>query len=297
MRSSARPRAAGTPIYELPSPFAGEPGKVLLIEPAWRDADELAEGLRCGDYSKPFVLEHDGLRSLYFGSLRFQQSAMRIDHPYALDVAYTQGMMAFMLFNPRPRSLCLYGLGGGSLAKFCYRHLPGCDITAVELDENVIAFRELFDLPADDARFRIECCDAIEHAAAASLRPDVVLVDLFDANGVAGALLESDFYRDLYRGLSGSGIMVMNLAGDKADYARHVAHIAEVFDEHMIAMSVREDGNYLLFAFRNPAFAPRWKWMSTQARELADRMGLDFPQFAQLLERGQTLRLAQRMHA
>lgn len=281
----------------MPSPFVGEPGVLSVREPAYTDPDALGAQLVAGEYGKPFLLEHDGVRALYFGSLRFQQSAMRVDAPYALDVAYTQGMMAFMLFNPRPRALTLLGLGGGSLAKFCHRHLPASSITAVEIDADVIAFRDAFGVPADDARFRIVCADAVEYVASTDERSDVVLVDLFDEHGVAAALAQSSFYADAARMLAGNGILVVNIAGDKRGYAAHVDLICAAFEDRVIAMSVRDDGNYLLFAFRNPDFSPRWKWMKSIARELQGRMALDFPQFAQLLERGQTLRLVQRMIA
>ncbi len=289
---SAQGRAG---LLELPSPFPGEPGTVRLLEPAFSQADALVEQLLSGEYRKPFVLEHEGMCALYFGALRFQQSAMQTAAPHALEVAYTQGMMAFLLFNPRPRAMTLLGLGGGSLAKFCYRHLPATSITVLELDPDVIAFRDVFKVPQDDSRFRVVCADAVDHVGAGAERCDVLMVDLFDEDGVAGALTRSGFYQDARAMLSGSGVMVMNIAGDKASYAPHVALVREAFDDNVIAMSVREDGNYLLFAFRNAAFEPRWKWMKSIARELQGRMGLDFPRFAQLLERGQVMRLAQRM--
>lgn len=289
--------AQSTRLYELPSPFPGEPGVIKLHEPPWCDSDLLAARLVEGEYDKPFVLEHAGVRSLYFGSLRFQQSAMQLASPHALDVAYTQAMMAFMLFNARPRTLALFGLGGGSLAKFCHRHLPGTNISAIEIDPAVIAFRDEFCLPRDDERFRVICADAVEHVAASEERTDVMLVDVFDEHGVAEVLAESSFYADACDRLSGNGIMVLNVAGDKRSCARHVDRLCGVFEDRVLAMSVREDGNYLLFAFRNRDFAPRWKWMSAIARELQTRTGLDFPHFAQALERGQALRLLQRMVA
>src|SRR5690242_4405150 len=115
----------------MPCPFLMETGVVRLLEPPDSCGATLQARLVDGSYDKPFLLEHDGLRCLYF-SLSFVQSAMRIKDPDALDLAYTQKMMAFLLFNPRPRSLLLLGLGGGSLAKFCYSRLPAARITAVE---------------------------------------------------------------------------------------------------------------------------------------------------------------------
>ena len=49
---------------------------------------------------------------------------MSLDEPDALVTAYTRKMMAFLLFNPAPKRIAMVGLGGGSLAKFCYRNLP-----------------------------------------------------------------------------------------------------------------------------------------------------------------------------
>jgi spermidine synthase len=43
----------------------------------------------------------------------------------------------------------------GSLAKFCYRHLPHTRITVVESESRVIALRNAFYIPNDDHRFRI----------------------------------------------------------------------------------------------------------------------------------------------
>jgi spermidine synthase len=79
-------------------------------------------------------------------------------------------MMAFLLFNPRPRRILILGLGGGSLAKFCYRHLPSATITAVEIDPHVMALREEFRVPADDERFRVLQGDGTAGRAALVIR-------------------------------------------------------------------------------------------------------------------------------
>jgi len=63
-------------------------------------------------------------------------------------------------------------------------------------------------------------------------------------------------------------MLVMNVAGERSGYAAHVARLLEVFDERVIAIPVREDGNHIVFAFRDPAFAPRWHWMRSQALAL-----------------------------
>lgn len=283
-----------TPLLELPSPFPSEPGLVRLLEAPGSDPAELAARLVEGRYDKPFVLEHGGLRALHF-SLGYVQSIMDIDNPAALVLAYAQRMMAFLLFNPRPRRITLLGLGGGSLASFCHRHLPAAELTALEIDPQVIALRELFGVPPDDERFRVVAGDGVRWIEDADTRCDVLLIDAFGAEGVAGELLAADFYAHACRHLTGRGILVMNLAGEREGYAPHVARLLEVFDERVLAIPVREDGNHILFAFRDPAFAPRWHWMRSQALALQARFGLDFPAFAQHLEAGERQGHAQRL--
>lgn len=291
------PTSPRAPLFELPSPFLGDEGLLRLLEPHDSRGEELSERLISGRYDKPFLLERDGVRYLYF-SLRFIQSAMRLDEPDLLDLLYTQKMMAFLLFNPRPRSLVLLGLGGGSLAKFCYRHLPETRIVTLELNPHVIALRDEFLVPPDDHRFSVIHGDGAQYVAEAEGRSDVMLVDAFDEVGVAPSLSDGTFFAQVHRHLSDDGVLVMNLAGDKTASAAIVEQIHQHFGEQVIAISVRDDANYVVFAFKRPGFEPNWKWLrGTAAPELRARIGLDFEQIARQLERGQRLRLARRIAA
>ncbi|TAH44872.1 MAG: spermidine synthase-like protein [Betaproteobacteria bacterium] len=285
-----------TTLFELPSPFPEEPGIIRLLEPPGSDADALRARLLDGSYGRPFVLEHGGLRALHF-SLGYVQSVVKVADPCALQLGYAQRMMAFLLFNPRPRRMVMIGLGGGSLVGFCHRHLPGTDLEVVEIDADVIALREQFCVPPDDSRLRVIHADGAQFVTDHPGRIDVLMVDAFGADGVAEELASFEFYEQARQRLSASGVLVMNVAGNKTTYARHVERLLTAFDEAVIALSVREDGNYILFAFRDAAFEPRWKFMRAIAIELQKRLRLDFPGFAQQLERGRTLRLAQRLSA
>lgn len=287
---------SGKPVrlFEIPSPFLMDTGVVKLLEPPDSSEADLRRRLQDGIYDKPFVLEHEGMRSLYF-NLRFIQSSMRLKDPWGLELAYTQKMMAFLFFNAHPRRILLLGLGGGSLAKFCHRHLAGARITAVEIDPHVIAFRDEFLLPPDDERLQVIQGDGVRYVAEQAETTDVILVDAFDQDGVSSSLIYSGFYENAFRRLSGKGILVMNIAGDKAGYAPHLEELAEAFNDRVIAMSVKSDGNFIVLAFKDPAFEPRWKWLKSIAAELQRRFGLDFPSFAQHLERGEKLRLSRRM--
>ena len=110
-------------IPESPKPFLIKKGILRLFEPADAELPELISQILAGSYAKPFAIDNGRRRSLHF-SLAHVQSAMRIEEPFALELAYTRKMMAFRLFLPDPKRVLIIGLGGGSLAKYCYRHLP-----------------------------------------------------------------------------------------------------------------------------------------------------------------------------
>src|SRR3954464_3646611 len=93
------------------------------------------------NFDAPFVAQDGNSRSLHF-TLGETQSAMRLDRPDELAIDYTRTMMGFLLLNPRPRNITMIGLGGGSLVKFCRRHLRLAPMTVVENNPGVVALRK-----------------------------------------------------------------------------------------------------------------------------------------------------------
>ncbi len=280
-------------LYELPSPFDVETGTVLMHEPAWAKEGELRAQLLDESYPKPFIIDDGKSRFLYF-NVRLMQSEMSLKAPHDLAIRYTQKMMAFLLFQPRPKRIVLIGLGGGSLIKFCHRRMPGTHLTAVELDPDVIAFRDAFLVPPDDERLQILQADGAEYIANADKGIDVLLVDAFDRTGFAPSLANREFFDHAFAKLAGNGVLVINLAGEKDSYEGLIGEAMHVFDDQVIVISVPDDGNHVLYAFKERYFEPRWRWLHNYAKELRAKFGLDFPAFVQKMERSTKLGLARR---
>lgn len=277
-------------LLELPSPFLRESGMLRLMESADSRQEELYERIVGGTYNRPYILEDGALRYLCF-DIDNVQSAMRISEPYALDLAYTQVMMAFLLFNCQPRRIALIGLGGGSIAKYCYRYLPSARITAVENDRDVIALRDEFLIPRDDFRFSVIQADGAAYLSALQRRVDVLLVDAFDRDGISASLANPGFYENARRCLSPAGMFVMNLAGDRTGCLSHLSWIRAVFGEAVIAVLIDDSGNYVVLASKDRPFEPQWKWLLCQARRLQDLFGLEFPAYVKQLKRSYDLRI------
>jgi spermidine synthase len=248
-------------------------GIVRQMKPSRMDFDphDLRQGKR------PFIVETASERHLLF-SHDSVQSTMRLDDPDALTSEYTRRMMSFLLFNPEPREILMIGLGGGSLAKFCYRYLRNTRLTNVEIDADVISLRDDFCLPIDDARFRVVHADGARYLGRMTEPVDVIIVDAFDHSGVAPSLVTSDFYRNAASHLNPDGVLVMNLSGEPSRYDAHLQRIHDAFGEQTILVPVSVSGNDLLFALKRVQGAT-FEQLQARALRLKDRYALDFPRY------------------
>jgi spermidine synthase len=197
-------------------------------------------------------------------------------------------MMAFLLFNPAPKRIAMVGLGGGSLAKFCHRNLQA-QITVVEIDPRVVALREEFHIPADDARFRVVCEDGAHYMSQRTDPIDVLLVDAFDPIGVAPTLAASDFYVQAAQRLSPRGVMVMNFSGMPNRYVAHIERIGAAFRGSTLLVPVIADANLLLFAFRQRIALPTTAKYEWRAQRLQSRLTLEFPRYLRRICQGHVL--------
>ena len=202
-------------------------------------------------FDVPYVFSADGSKSLYF-TLDQLQSRMNSAHPTQLDVDYTRTMMGFLMFGGCPVNIAMIGLGGGSLLKFCYRHLPHSRLTVVEINPHVIALRQEFEVPEDEQRVTIVCADGADFVRDSVGKYDVLLVDGFDRHGQAPSLCTQRFYDDSFKALSAQGIMVANLHHDHCDHALFTARIGVSFGNNVMEIASQEKSNSVLFARKGP---------------------------------------------
>lgn len=279
----------GPDFLQFDSPWFFDPGTIRLPSPPeGLSVEEAARRLRAGQMAQPYILETEFERRLHFSQCSVQ-SVMNLDEPHALVSAYTRKMMGFMLFKPSPKRIVMLGLGGGSLAKFCYRYLPKTQITVVEIDERVIALRDEFCVPADDHRFRIVCDDGARYISSLSERIDVVMVDAFDAIGLAPTLATTDFYAQAARRLSPSGLLVMNFSGDPARYRTHTERIRAAFGGSRLLVPVLEEDNLLLFASNQWIPLLTSAKYENRAQRLQSRLDLEFPRYLRRICQGRVL--------
>lgn len=222
----------------------------------------------------PVILsESGGVRYLHFGT-EWIQGAMRIRDPYRIELVYARQMMAWMLFGCQPRHIVQLGLGTGALTRFCYRYFPQAQVTAVELNPEVIAVcRSMFSLPPEDGRLAVLEQDAMDFVAEAPPGSvSVIQADLYDATDFGPVLDTPAFYAACSRCLEEDGVLAVNLFGEHESYRRNYEAITSAFPFVLTLPPCRE-GNVAALAFRKRPVAGLAQ-MQERARAIRRDTGL-----------------------
>jgi len=234
---------------------------------------------RSPGHSPVEISERNDTRFLHLGGPAVQ-SAMRLKEPYALDLEYTRAMMGFLLFRRQPSDIALIGLGGGSIAKYIYRHLPQSRLTALEINPEVVAAaRAYFMLPPDDERLSVITGDGAAFVHANPDSQDVLLVDGFDAKRIVDSLASAEFYRACRDMLRPGGVAVFNLWGSDEYFPRYFDRLSRAFGEHALQLPAEKKGNIIIFAFRKPLPSVKFEPLLRNAQLLETELGLEFEAF------------------
>ncbi len=225
------------------------------------------------------VVERDGVRTLCLDS-NAVQSSMRIAEPYQLEIAYTRGMMCFLLFTKTAKHVLAIGLGGGSLPKYIHHFLPQMKTIVVELNPAVIkAARSQFFLPDDDDRLTVLQENGAHYLAEHDECADVILLDAYDGKGMADELTSQAFIDSCYRGLTEHGILTVNLWSSDKRYDTYLERIQTSFDGRVLVMPTGKPGNIAVFAFKGYAGDLRWVALKERAKLLSATHKIEFFKF------------------
>jgi spermidine synthase len=240
------------------------------------------------DFPVVDVSEQDGVRSLHLGSATIQ-SSMRVAAPYELELTYTRGMMAFLLFARTAKTVLLVGLGGGSIPKFIHRYLPELHITTVELNPDVItAARAQFLLPENDERLNVVEGDGAAYIQAHPARHDVLMLDAYDSTGLAPALSSQEFYDNCRRALTMDGILVVNLWGSDKHFDVYLQRIEQSFESRVLCLPTGRPGNIVVFAFKRYTGDLRIASLRERAKKLEagieSQRRIEFVEFVERLQ-------------
>lgn len=222
--------------------------------------------IRTRELDHPTLSESGGVRYLHFGT-DWIQGAMRVRRPAELVLAYTQQMMAWLMFLEPGKEdrLAILGLGAGSLLRYSLKHTP-CQIDTVEWNPAVTGICQAYFRLPDTARSQIIHEDAGLWVADPQQRGQylALMVDLYDGEAQGPVRDSLEFYQACYRSLADEGIMTVNLFGAHHSFEHNIDHIRQAFKGRVLLLPEMDEGNQIAIAFKGPV-------LNLTTQELIDR--------------------------
>lgn len=228
----------------------------------------------------PFICEENTTLSMHF-EMSSMQSVMRKHDPAYLVLGYTRTMMGFLFFQPAPERIAMIGLGGGSLAKYCVKHLPDAHFTAVEINEKVIALRDKFKIPPDNEKFTVLHANGADYVANRSEEVDVLLVDGFNEHGHSEQLCSADFFDNCYTMLRDGGVLAVNLLANDLELGTYTSRLRDSFDDKVVVVDAEDCGNKVAFAYKGKDFPPDKELLLERVRTLGPQHPITLQKTAQ----------------
>jgi spermidine synthase len=233
------------------------------------------------------------LRSLYFADEQLQ-SRMFLARPWELTLPYTRFMAGALLLVPKPRQICLIGLGAGSLAHFFLHHFPECCLHCVEKSRRVIDLAMgYFRLP-QEARMVVEWGDGLDFVKDTTQTYDLLLIDAFDQEGMADSIYREVFFKRCAELLTDDGALVCNLWSGNRPRLRQLQEALAACFATVWYLPVPDRGNIVAWASHQEACWERLRVKQKQLAASSQRYTIDFHKIA-ATAKSNNLNLAQRL--
>lgn len=222
-------------------------------------------------------------RSLYFDSQHLQ-SAMSLLHPEALILSYTRFMLLGLLITPQPQNILIIGLGSGSFVRFFNHYFPNCSIDAVDYSQHVIDLAKgYFQLPEGE-NIHIFCTDGDvfikEHTGPEKY--DLILVDAFDAQGMAPTVYSESFITSAREKLTEDGSISFNLwTNDKKLFGEIKRTLARTFTSSLL-LPVPDRGNVIALTMNGDVPWDKFDNGSQDTKTISNHLQLDFKQLIRI---------------
>ena len=238
------------------------------------------------DYEPQFFKIETGFNSIHLvcrqnrlelrGKHKSLQSVIDLDNPQRLQLANLEYLMSVLLFMPAPGRILMLGTAAGSLLHFLRFHYPRAEITAVDIDAELVEkLLHMQILPAADDRLSYVHDDAAHFIGHCADSFDLVLVDIFDGAQSPSWLLEKAAIQQLYEITASGGGLAFNLLVDSDhDFGGFYRNLSQLFAGNTLSLPVAGLENRVVYAVREPAAARDMTANMQRALELTAQ--LDF---------------------
>lgn len=219
----------------------------LLLSHALAEQLEFVES----KYNNIYVTSYDGLIAMSFGHNRrfYTESVYDPKDNDKLPVTYTRYMTVGLAYKPDAKNLVEIGLGGGRTATYLYQNLPHLDVTAVELDAEVVRMAVKHFGVKEAENFDVKIMDGRRYLRTNDTVWDLVLLDAYRGPFVPFHLLTKEFYELIEKRLAKDGVIVQNVEPTTMVFEAAIKTISSVFENIDL---YRADGNVVVIAYNGP---------------------------------------------
>lgn len=224
----ASPLRLACAAFSVIAVFAG-----FLVQPAsaqLRNAELLLK--KESVYNSIFVFREGDYITLRFGHQRrhYRESVYNPDDPTELASTYTRYATAGAVYPDKLEKAAVIGMGGGRTTWYLAHFIPEMDVTAVELDPEIVRIADEYFGVSESDNLNIVTSDGRIFMRRTDEKYDYIAVDAYRGHFVPFHLLTKEFYELLETRLAPGGVVVQNIEPNTMLFDHALATIGTVFD-------------------------------------------------------------------
>jgi spermidine synthase len=205
------------------------------------------------------------------------QSVINLENRHCLELKNLEYLMSVLLFIPAPQRILMLGTAAGSLLYFLRHHYPHAEITAVDIDAELIERLLQMDiLPDAGVGLEYIYADAVEYIAQCEQSHDLVLFDIFNGAQSPTWLLDKTVISQLYELLTEQGALACNLLIESDhDFKLFYRDFRQVFDQRCLSLPVAGFENRITHGVRAATASSDMPANLEKALALSEKLGFD----------------------
>jgi len=207
-------------------------------------------------YRNISVEESDNKRCMIFGRLSRHpdyQSCINTNKPDYLVFSYTKLVMAGLSIIPKPTSILIIGLGGGTLPLSIEKIYPDSIIETVEIDPAVVRVaKEWFDYKEKNTQ-KVYVLDGrvyVKRQLRLQKQYDLIILDAFNGDYIPEHLMTKEFLTEVKLLLNPKGLLIANTFSDNQLFHNESVTYQSVFGD-ISYISSQKSANRVIFANRS----------------------------------------------
>lgn len=217
----------------------------------------LLAGVRAEDFVREFnsvyghiIIQRRGSIVEMFATYKgwmARESGIDLNDPSRIIVPYVRYLFAASVVSPDPKNVLVIGLGGGGFNRLFNEVYPSAILTSVEIDKRVLELAKEYMGFAEAPNNRVVIRDGRSFVRRSNEVFDWIILDAFHGSVVPPHLKTKDFYEEIGRQLSPTGILVSNIHDDSELFYYDLATYRAAFSD-VVMIKVPDTGNVIVLA-------------------------------------------------